>query len=61
MDIMLSRQLVSYRPFDVNCGMSLLAWDTCAEHLSKARHPTTKELVYRAGIKGKQLKARFWS
>ena len=58
MDIMLARQLISCRPFDANRGLSLLAWDTCAQHLSKARNPNDK-LVYRVGIKGKQLKARF--
>ena len=58
MDIMLSRQLISCRPFDASRGLSLLAWDTCAQHLSKACDPNNN-LVYRVGIKGKQLKARF--
>ena len=58
MDIMLVCQLISCRPFDANRGMSLMAWETCAEFLSKARDPQDN-LVYRVGIKGKQLKTRF--
>jgi hypothetical protein len=58
MDIMLARQLISCRPFDANRGLNLLAWDTCAEYLSRARDPNDN-LVYRVGIKGKQLKTRF--
>ena len=50
MDIMLSRQLISCRPFDASRGLSLLAWDTCAQHLSKACDPNNN-LVYRVGIK----------
>jgi hypothetical protein len=53
--IMLARQLISCRPFDANRGMSLMAWETCAEFLSNARHPQDN-LVYRVDIKGKQLK-----
>jgi hypothetical protein len=58
MDIMLARQLISCRPFDANRGLSMQAWDTCAEYLSRARDPNDN-LVYRVSIKGKQLKTRF--
>jgi hypothetical protein len=58
MDIMLARQLLSCRPFEANHGLSLLAWDSCAEYLSRACDPNNN-LVYHVGIKGKHLMTRF--
>ncbi len=55
---MLAHQLISCWPFEANHGLSLLAWDTCAEHLSRVHNPNNN-LVYSVGIKGKQVNTRF--
>jgi hypothetical protein len=60
MDIMLSRQLISCRPFDASRGLSLMAWDTCAEHLSKALILTTTWCTVLAS-KLSSSRPAFWS
>ena len=58
MDIMLVRQLLADKPFEVAHGKSTAAWNTSAHYLSLSSDPA-RNPIFPLGINGRQMKHRF--
>ena len=58
MDIMLVRQLLADKPFEVAHGKSTAAWNMSAHYLSLSSDPA-RNPIFPLGINGRQMKHRF--